>query len=204
MQHGDVLIIFVRNPVLGRVKTRLIPSLGAKKALFIYEKLLSQACQQASAVACKRLVFYSDFVPEQDLFSAFSFARCLQRGSHLGQRMQAAFAYAFALGARRVVLMGSDCYDLSTDHLCQAFKLLHTCDYVFGPAQDGGYYLVGMKKHASFLFSEDSWGHSQVLQEALDKIAQRHLSHRLLETLTDIDRPEDVAMLSKRGIHLLA
>jgi rSAM/selenodomain-associated transferase 1 len=184
------LVIFIKNPVYGRVKTRLAADLGNEQALSIYRQLLAHTRTQALACAAERLLFYSDTIDEPDEWPVAFFSKHLQQGSDLGARMAHALGQALA-GGERAVLIGSDIPGLTAGILTQAFDLLDTHDFVLGPAADGGYYLIGMRQPAAAVFENITWSTPTVLQATLERIQALGGSCGLLPTLSDIDTAAD-------------
>ena len=186
------LIIFAKNPVLGKVKTRLSATIGDEKALDVYKELLDHTCAIASKAKGDKIVYYSDFVNNDDLWKRANFTQALQHGDDLGQRMSNAFKEAFKSFKGKVVIIGTDCKELSTEIIDQAFSGLEYADIVIGPALDGGYYLIGMKSLEEELFKNIEWSTSAVLEQTIDKVDTKRLSFLLLKTLSDIDNEEDL------------
>lgn len=187
----NALTIMIRNPVLGKVKTRLAKGVGEEEALRIYHILLARTRVAALAVQVRKMLFYSDYIETNDLFFNHLFEKYTQQGSGLGERMEAAFATAFAQGASKVLIMGSDCPGLSGDLLHRAYRLLDRHDFVLGPTEDGGYYLLGMKQPAPALFRNMEWSTETVLKVTQERIAAIDGSCALLPVLLDIDTEED-------------
>ncbi len=187
----NILLVFIRNPQLGKVKTRLARTLGDEEALRIYHILLKKT--RATALACKveRWLFYSDFITENDAWLHSDFQKKVQRTGGLGERMEAAFQMAFDAGAEKVAIIGSDTPDLTGDVLQDAFDLLDSSDFVLGPASDGGYYLIGMKALESSVFQGIEWSTETVREKTLKKIAAAGKSFALLPVLLDVDTEED-------------
>ncbi|KAB7731468.1 DUF2064 domain-containing protein [Rudanella paleaurantiibacter] len=192
------LIIFVKNPVPGTVKTRIARTVGNERATAVYRHLLAHTQQISRMLPWKRLVYYGDFINSADGWMGYH--KRLQTGQDLGERMHNAFAEQFAAGAKRAVIIGSDCLTIQPDHLKQAFRALDTTDVVIGPATDGGYYLLGMNRLHPFLFQNKPWSEPQLLEQTLAEITQNGLTHTLLEPLTDIDEWEDYLNQSNVGI----
>lgn len=184
------LIIFIRNPVRGRVKTRLAQTAGEDRALDIYCRLLSHTRQVAADCPADRLLFYSDFIPEQDDWPGGQFKKFLQKGDDLGERMARAFAVALS-EHRPAVIIGSDCAELNASILEEAFSQLEHFDTVIGPASDGGYYLLGMNAFHPELFRGIAWSTPEVGARTLYLIQKAGLSCHQLPTLPDIDTEED-------------
>lgn len=184
------IIIFIKNPELGKAKTRLASTLGPERALRIYEALLGHTREVVSSIPARRLLYYSSFIDEQDDWSAQLFEKHLQASGELGQRMEAAFQQAFETGAP-VLIVGSDCAQLTPDILHQAIAQLEQQDVVIGPAEDGGYYLLGMNRFLPALFRDIAWSTEQVLPQTLAIAKNQGASCELLPVLSDIDYEED-------------
>lgn len=187
---SPALIIFIRNPVLGKVKTRLAAGAGNEEALNIYKELLRHTRETASAVACTRYVFYSDFIDEQDEWPQTLFNKRLQQGTGLGEKMLLAFKEVLPNHSRAVII-GSDCYTLRTRHIETALEQLNSHDTVIGPAEDGGYYLLGMKQLLPFLFEAIQWSTAKVLAQTLARVKENNITVQLLEPLHDVDTLAD-------------
>ncbi len=186
------LIIFIKNPERGKVKTRLAATLGDDKALEIYKQLLKHtrlACEQTEA---DRLLFYSNFIEQEDAWEDKYFKKFVQAGSDLGARMRTAFEDAFGrYGYQKVVIIGSDCADLTSDTITAAFQHLESHDTVIGPSNDGGYYLLGMRQLFTPVFERKQWSTPSVLEDTIVDIENAGLTYHLLPQLTDIDTEAD-------------
>jgi rSAM/selenodomain-associated transferase 1 len=187
----DRLLIFVRNPRLGKVKTRLAATMGDEAALKVYRQLLHHTHQVAADVDAERFVYYSDEIELGDVFHAAHFHKRVQRGADLGQRMENAFAEAFREGAQRVCIIGSDCADLEVGHLALAFSVLKENDVVVGPATDGGYYLLGMRSLVRDVFRNKQWSTDRVASDTLKDAERLGLQVGLLPELNDVDTELD-------------
>lgn len=187
MKHA--LIIFVKNFVLGQVKTRLAATLGNEEALDIYKQLVQHTQQITAPVPAEKNVFYSDALEEQHWPQTAK--HNVQQGTDLGQRMAWAFEKVFKKGAEKVVIIGSDCLELTTAIIEQAFTELENCDVVMGPAKDGGYYLLGLKQHCPELFRNMEWSTASVRSQTVHACQRLALSVSLLPELADIDEAED-------------
>lgn len=188
----ELLLIFTRNPELGKVKTRLAKGVGEQAALTIYKQLLAHTHEQVHSLQVTKRVGYSDRMGEQDIWENDVYEKFVQEGADLGKRMEAAFQQAAAENFQKVIIIGSDLYDLRTTHLEEAFKALDTHDAVIGPALDGGYYLFGLRTVVPAVFHNKAWGTETVLQDTKDDL--KHVSVYYLETLNDIDHAEDLAV----------
>jgi rSAM/selenodomain-associated transferase 2/rSAM/selenodomain-associated transferase 1 len=205
----DHLLIFARLPKAGANKTRLIPALGAENATLVYRQLvdrtLSQARQLAYERSCQATVCYTGGLA-CEVRAAFGddLAYCEQEGSSLGDRLQHATKSAFEAGAKRVVVIGTDCPSLTSSDLRTAFDQLEAHDIVIGPAQDGGYYLIGLNAELASLFADIDWSTSQVLEQTLHKTRELGLRVHQLRMLPDVDYPEDLLPLRRdNDCHLL-
>ena len=188
----NVLLVFVRNPEYGKVKSRLAATLGDAEALRIYRILLEKTHEAAKACPATRWVCYSDFLPETDEWESAFFEKKLQEPvADLGRRMEAAFEAAFASGAQKAVIIGSDCPELIPVILEKAFQQLDQTDLVIGPSADGGYYLLGMKEMERAIFQGISWSTDTVLQQTLEHIRLKGKTCALLQMLDDVDTEED-------------
>lgn len=186
------VIIFVRNPEAGKVKTRLAAALGNEAALAIYKKLLMHTLEITEAMAADKFVFYADEVIAADMWQRPHYYKAVQAIDDLGGRMYSAFDYVLSKGYGKVCIIGSDCYELSSAIIEQAFAFLDGSDVVIGPAKDGGYYLLGMKILHPGLFQNKSWSTDSVLEETLKDIERLKLSFQKLPQLTDVDEAKDV------------
>jgi uncharacterized protein len=195
------LIIFVRNPELGKVKTRIAKTAGNSAALKIYRQLLEYTLTMADAVAADKFVFYSDKPIQHEIEVKTSFQKEIQCGQSLGDRMKHAFSLLFNKKYNKVLIIGSDCYDLTAEIITTAFHSLNNFDTVIGPAVDGGYYLLGMKKYNAHLFDIKAWSTQTVAAETIELIRQQEMSLYQLPVLADVDTEEDWNKVIKR-VHL--
>lgn len=190
MNKKNLIIVFTRNPELGKVKTRLAKTVGASSALDIYTFLLEHTEKIIRNIASDKVVYYSEKIREGDLWDDNIYIKHLQEGDDLGERMHNAFQNAFNKNYEKVVIVGSDLYDLKESHLLEAFQKLNTRDVVIGPAKDGGYYLLGMKTLNTEVFKNKNWGEASVLKDTLKDF--RKCKMHQLEELNDIDTYEDM------------
>lgn len=188
--NTNALIIFTRNPELGKVKTRLAKSIGDQKALTVYKDLLQHTMEQTQFLNCDKYVFYDTEIITNDIWNPDFYHKNLQSKGDLGQRMQAAFELLFSQGYKKCIIIGSDLFDLETAIINQAFDVLETKETVLGPAEDGGYYLLGLKKMQLAVFQNKDWGTDTVFESTLNDLDPKQLF--LLKTLNDIDTLEDL------------
>ena len=190
LKEKDLLIIFTRNPELGKCKTRLAAHIGDSAALEIYKFLLDHTVKITRSLEVDKRVYYSEEIWENDIWDRSIYQKSLQRGSGLGERMQNAFEEGFQRGYQKIIIIGSDLYDLETAELQEAFAALNKADFVLGPASDGGYYLLGMTRPYPRLFKEKAWGTHTVLEKTLEDLEGESLF--LLDEKNDIDVFEDI------------
>lgn len=196
---NKTLKIFIKNPQLGNVKTRLAKSVGSKEALNIYKKLLIYTKSVSLGVKANREVWYSSLIEEFDIWDTNQFIKKLQSGANLGDRMAMAIQESFKNNkGEKVVLIGSDCAEITTKVIEKAFTMLDENEVVIGTANDGGYYLIGMKNYYPELFTEIEWSTTSVLNQTLSKIKKDGLSYVLLEALNDVDTLEDWNKVKER------
>ena len=184
------IIIFTRNPELGKVKSRLAQTVGDHAALEIYKFLVAHTRKITCDLAVDKVVYYSEYIAENDQWGPKRYTKALQVGSDLGMCMKNAFKDSFEKGYEKVVIIGSDIYDLGQQDIEEAFKQLDSNDYVIGPAQDGGYYLLGMKSLNTEVFKNINWGTDTVFSNTL-RILEGNAVHQLDER-NDVDYYEDI------------
>ncbi len=196
------LRIFTRYPRPGTTKTRLIPALGREEAADLQRRMTEFLIHQLSPVASDqtRITVCWSGTGEQEvrtwlepMSEAVFFSE--QHGSDLGKRMRNAFQTSFESGHRRTVIIGTDCPGVTSDIVREGFQKLTSNDLVLGPAQDGGYYLIGLSSMESHLFSDINWGSSNVFDQTMHRAQQSELDVHRLQTLRDVDRPEDLPLL---------
>ncbi|HEV7330881.1 MAG TPA: TIGR04282 family arsenosugar biosynthesis glycosyltransferase [Flavisolibacter sp.] len=191
MKNRDALIIFARVLEKGAVKTRLAASIGDDAALAVYSKLLQHTHDVTCNLSCDKYVFYADHIPNSDMWDK-GYSKQLQQGANLGERMRAAFSQVFQQGYSRVLLIGSDCLELTTPVLEQAFLELEENEIAIGPAQDGGYYLIGMKDRIKEVFGGVAWSTEKVWQQTKERIVTQGYSYGVLPVLRDVDTVDDL------------
>lgn len=187
------LKIFIKNPELAKVKTRLAVEVGDEEALRIYLTLLAYTKRIVLPIEdIQKEVWYSNHIDNTDIWSEGAFTKKVQYGNDLGDRMSKAFQESFKMDANsKVVLIGSDCGELDALVINEAFNQLSNNEVVFGPAYDGGYYLIGMSKFVPELFNEITWSTSTVLKQSVQKAEDLGYSIHLLKHLHDVDVLED-------------
>jgi rSAM/selenodomain-associated transferase 1 len=188
----EALLIFAKNIQYGKVKTRLAATIGNEQTLFIYRQLIAHTISVTKDLSVDKIVFYSDSINEKDDWENKIYQKELQSGKDLGERMKNAFKSSFTAGFEKIVIIGTDCFELDSEHLINAFKQLNNADVVIGPATDGGYYLLGMKKFYPEFFENIDWSTEKVFKQTFSICEQLYLSVFLLPELSDIDNEEDL------------
>jgi uncharacterized protein len=199
------LIIFTRYPIPGKVKTRLIPAVGAVAAANLHRQMTENTLCQARLLAARlpiSIAVHFDGDNSQQIadWLGADLVYQSQGEGDLGVRMDRAISTAHRAGSERIVLIGTDCPELTVDILDRAFELLLDRDFVLGAAQDGGYYLIGMRQPQPELFVDIDWSTERVLQQTIDIANRLNLATGFVSTLADIDRPEDIPRLMKLGL----
>ena len=191
------LIIFVKNAVYGKVKTRIAATLGDAKALDIYRALVAHTHRITVLLPHDKYVYYSDYVEPDDVWNNPFFKR-QQEGTDLGIRMKHAVEQVFNEGHEQVIIIGSDCMELDAGIIEQAFAALNKTDAVIGPATDGGYCLLGLTAMHNRLFENIAWSTNRVLDQTLAVCRELQLHYILLPQLSDIDEAADWIKIAER------
>jgi rSAM/selenodomain-associated transferase 1 len=188
----SALIIFLKYPELGRSKTRLAKAVGNENALKVYIELLEHTYLISKQLKTDKYLFYDKVTANKMPWGDDIYHTEYQVESDLGGRMNNAFEQLFAKGYERLVIIGSDCYELTQDIIEQAFELLNTSDAVIGPAKDGGYYLLGLRKMIPQLFSDVAWSTDEVFSATVKTLENLNLTYSTTPILSDIDTFEDL------------
>ena len=198
--HGSILVLFARAPRAGKVKSRLADALGEEAALEIYLAFLKDSIEivrRVSPGGIRPAIAWSGAegrVPEvEEMLAGFEILE--QEGENLGQRMSNAFADLLSRGHDRVVIIGADTPSLPLEHLYKAFELLRDRDLVLGPANDGGYYLIGARAVYPEIFRDIPWGTDRVLKETVALLRIYGVPRVLLPVWDDVDTIEDLEKL---------
>ena len=197
MSEYNHLIIFARNPQLGKIKTRLAKTVGENNALKVYLHLLEHTSHISNGLDCVKHVYYDSFLEKDDIFPESIFQKNIQVGDDLGVKMYNAIKDVFGQWARKVLIIGTDCFELSPSIIEQAFNKLDHYDAVIGPALDGGYYLLGLKQLKKEYFINKSWSKENVLLDTILDFKSLDISYYLLPQLNDVDHKEDLGDLEK-------
>ena len=198
-------MLFTRYPEAGNTKTRLIPHLGAVRAAELQRWMTASMAREMAALRVdieRQIHFSGGGLSQMQAWLGRQFTYLPQFAGGLGNRLHQAFMGNFQAGMRAVVAIGSDCPELKVRHLEQAFRQLKTHDVVLGPAADGGYYLIGLRRPQANLFEDIPWGTEDVFERTVAIATAANLSIATLEQLRDVDRPEDLHLLNPMPICL--
>lgn len=188
----EQLIVFVKAPRLGTVKTRLAKTMGAPAALAAYRRLVKTVLENLSRLDGVELRYTpDDAASEIQAWVQPGWHARPQGGGDLGVRMQRAFGDHFSNGANQVVIIGSDCPEATAGDIREAWRKLKTSDLAVGPATDGGYWLIGLRQPQPQLFEGIAWGGESVLAETLQRAKAAQLRMEILRILTDVDTERD-------------
>lgn len=197
LMQKKLLIVFAKNIILGKVKTRLAKTVGDSAAFMVYKTLVEITEKESVAVRDASLrVYFSDVIIHTKWPNCEKF---VQEGETLGDRMKNAFERGFKDGYTHIIGIGADLPEISAERIENAFDVLERNDFVFGPAEDGGYYLVGLNgEQGLYIFDDKPWSTAELLEITQEQIEAKNQSVGLLEMLNDIDTIEDLA---KSSIH---
>ena len=187
-----LLIIFVKNPELGKVKSRLAATIGAQEALRVYNKLLDHTIAITKNLPVTKVVYYSEFIDTDDKWDGTLFKKQMQSKGDLGARMADAFQWGFHNGYKQVCIIGSDCFELTPETIMQTFRSLENHQVVIGPAEDGGYYLLGMNQFFERLFKNKRWSTDSVMADTVSDLKELGVDFSRLEMLKDVDIEQDL------------
>jgi rSAM/selenodomain-associated transferase 1 len=196
---NNVLIIFVKYPEPGFVKTRLAEKIGKDKAAFLYRLFVETILARTEDIGFRRIIFchppeksqgFKDWLGDNEVY--------FQKGDTLGERLSNAFEFIFEKGAKRVIAIGSDSPTIDGKLIIKAFNKLESKECVIGPAQDGGYYLIGLSHFHREIFKDINWSTKDVFSQTKDKVNKLGLEFSILDKEIDIDSFDDLLVLKDR------
>lgn len=187
--NKELVIVFVKNIKLGKVKTRLAKTIGNQGAFEVYRELVKVTEKATENILVDKRIYFSDTVVDTKWKTDY---KTIQDGKDLGERMKNAFKKGFDDGYNRIVLIGSDLPDITANHIHLGLEKLKENDVVFGPAQDGGYYLIGLSKMQNSVFDNKPWSQTTLLRETTKELKENQVTFTTLDTLNDIDNYEDL------------
>ncbi len=197
MSKKQLVIQFAKAPVVGNVKTRLIPDLGGERACQLHWLMVEELCQRLAHREAQHPWHYQLHVDEvnnkavQELSGRYAIEVVEQSDGDLGMRMSKAFASCLTQ-YHKVVLIGSDCLSVNDERIALMFDAVDGSDISLLPALDGGYAAVGMKDLQASIFSEIDWGSSRVFSQTVAKCNADKISFECLEPVRDIDSFDDL------------
>ena len=184
-----LVIVFVKNIKLGTVKTRLAKTIGDVGAFEVYSELVNITEKATEKLEIDKRIYFSNAVVETRWKTDY---KTVHSGTDLGERMLNAFKDGFEAGYKRIVLIGSDLPDIDAIYITRGLEALEERDVVFGPAEDGGYYLIGLSKIEECIFKNKPWSRSHLLKETLQELHSLDIYVSTLAPLNDIDTYEDL------------
>jgi rSAM/selenodomain-associated transferase 1 len=191
-----MLLIFVKYPEPGKVKTRLATSIGLENAAILYRNMAEDIVYDLSKLTdYAKIIFFDPPERINDVvrwlkFDGLSFIA--QDGNSLGEKMSNAFSHAFSLGADKAVVIGTDCPQITKQTIVKAFEKLETSEAVIGPSHDGGYYLLGLRRLIPELFYDIDWSTNLVFNQTMKRLRHNGIKFDCLEVLRDVDTVEDL------------
>jgi len=185
----ELVIVFVKNIKLGKVKTRLAKTIGNQGAFEVYSELVKVTEKATEDLSVDKRIYFSDAAVDTIWKNDY---KTVQQGVDLGERMKNAFKKGFEDGYERIVLIGSDLPDITANHINQGLEALKQNEVTFGPAEDGGYYLLGLSKMRNFVFDNKPWSETHLLEETLSELKENGVTYTTLNYLNDIDTYEDL------------
>lgn len=184
-----LLIVFVKNIVLGKVKTRLAKTIGNEAAFEVYKHIVKHTESETEKIQSDVKIYFSDSVVDTKWKNRNKY---VQSGKDLGERMKNAFKDGFNEGYKRIVLIGSDLPEISCALIEDALENLNKVPVVFGPAEDGGYYLVGLSKIVHSIFDDKEWSTDHLLENTLNELRNADVLYELIREMNDVDTIEDL------------
>jgi len=193
---NDLLIIFALSPEKSALTAKLAQEIGTDQAALFHRKILLYTKEITKGLNCEKAVFYSDQIDNNDLWDNMIYDKHLQQGEDAGERMTDAFTRAFSYGKERVLIITTDCIELETYMIKEAFAVLENNDVVLGPSSDGGYYLIGMRKFLPTLFEGKNWNSQDLLMDTILDLKKMSTKYYLLRTLHTVSSAADIDRLS--------
>lgn len=191
---SERILVFAKSPVLGKVKTRLAAELGEENALIIYKQLLNYTKTVVEPFFAQGLTVEIHIDQKREVDELFWDPLTIysQVDGDLGHRMYSAVEMNQSEKPVKNILIGSDCFEIQQKHIQQALDALDHVDVVFGPARDGGYYLLGMKQIEKGLFYDMPWSQKNLLVRSKNYLLERGVLYEQLEVLNDVDYRKDL------------
>ena len=185
------IVVFVKNAVPGKVKTRLAKTIGDQEALEVYLRVLEITKREVLKVDANKEIWYAWDIGKDDIWEEELFSKKIQIDGDLGEKMKNAFEDSFKTGCNKMVLIGSDCPTLTSEIMEEAFAKLDENDVVFGPSEDGGYYLIGMSSYKPEVLEGIDWSTERVMEQTELRAQENEIKLAKLQVLNDIDNEHD-------------
>lgn len=203
MISKNILIIFVKYPQPGLVKTRLAKDIGKSQAASLYKSFVDVIVKRNISSRFKMIIFYTPGNRENEIrrWLGEKFEYQSQDGRDLGERMLNAFAFVFSQGAKKIILIGTDSPLIDKNVVIKAFKRLENAECVIGPSYDGGYYLLGLSRFCKDIFTNIDWGTDRVRQQTVKALEDLSIKYSFGDVDFDIDRLEDLKLFRARLRH---
>lgn len=192
------LIILVHDSVPSTVKTGKISIISAQESDAIRRQLLMHTQRVTIHLMADKFLFINEYSSGNNVWNKSGYIKRMQRGRGIGEIILNAFETVFSMGYSKVVLISSDSIETETSHLVQAFDNLDSYDIVIGPTQEGGYYLLGMKRMHRLLFKHKAWNTALLLQQTLDDVTQLRLTYHLQRVMNDVEEENEKYLLHHR------
>jgi len=186
------IIIFIKNPELGRVKKRLAQTVGDEQALEIYTGMLEHIQAITRPLNADKYLFYDRFKNINDNWPNDVYHKDIQSGQYMVNRIQNALKKIFAKGHTHVIIIGSDCLELDERMIRLALRQLEHFDTVIGPTQDGGFYLYGLNEYNSDILKVPGWGTASLMNNVLKVIQHQRKTHFMLPELSGVVTADDL------------
>ncbi|PWJ40091.1 TIGR04282 family arsenosugar biosynthesis glycosyltransferase [Sediminitomix flava] len=196
-QSENALIIFVKEPIERKVKTRLGKTIGYDLAVEVYKELLKDTLEAVRNLEADIFIYYQDQIVSNDLWDQINVKKQLQQTGDLGVKMMTAFQECLNLGYKKVGIIGSDCPDITGEILINSYNFLEKSDVTIGPAEDGGYYLLALKEIHPQIFEGKKWSTSSVFKDTLNDFKELNLTFSTLPPLSDLDNENDLNKFPK-------
>ncbi|MFY0672676.1 MAG: TIGR04282 family arsenosugar biosynthesis glycosyltransferase [Bacteroidia bacterium] len=191
--RSNALVVFTKNPVAGKVKTRLAKDIGDTMALKVYMQLLKHTREITQELDfCENKIFYNEFIPANDNWSDDHYDKYLQGEGDLATKMRNAYKTLFDEGYEHVIIMSPDCPELTSARIKQAFALLRNKDFVIGPLKDGGYYLLGMSEYSPEVIENMEFGTGKACTETKKRFEEMGASYKELPETFDVDYEHEI------------
>ena len=200
LKNNPLVLVFCKNQIIGKVKSRLALKIGQKKAFLIYSELVDKTASIVNSLSSEVHVYYSDYIEENDKFNSSKIKKFIQKGNNLGDRIINALNISFK-NFSPVVVIGSDLWKLEISDIEDTIRILKNKNVVIGPSNDGGYYLIGMNYLDTKIFENKNWGQESVLNDTIRDIDDKTKIH-LLDEKTDIDTYDDLCQFPDLKIKL--